>query len=141
VSVQGVRDLLFSRSPDISRRVPITVYHDSIREFFATSIQVKSNGTLELRLARVSTPSPGPDQVLVRVEASPINPSNLGLLFGGADMTKAQATGTADEPVVIVKLPAANLRAEALSLDAIFAYGRQATGEKFLINPNLGLKG
>ena len=29
-------------------------------------------------------PTPGPDEVLIRVEATPINPSDIGLLFGAA---------------------------------------------------------
>mgnify|MGYP003704223217 CR=1 FL=1 len=45
---------------------------------------IKKTGELELSLAKVSVPEPGPDQVLVKVEATPINPSDLGLLLGPA---------------------------------------------------------
>ena len=48
---------------------------------------VKSSGELELSLAKVPVPQPGPDEVLVRVEATPINPSDLGLLLGPADLS------------------------------------------------------
>ena len=61
---------------------------------------VKHSGELELSLVEVETPAPKPDEVIVRVEAAPINPSDLGLLFGGADMSTARASGTADRPVV-----------------------------------------
>jgi threonine dehydrogenase-like Zn-dependent dehydrogenase len=44
---------------------------------------IKNSGELEISLASVPTPEPGPDEVVVRVEASPINPSDLGLLVGG----------------------------------------------------------
>src|SRR6266436_3248669 len=47
---------------------------------------VKKDGTLELSLVGVGTPEPKPEEVIVRVEASPINPSDQGLLFGGATM-------------------------------------------------------
>ena len=61
----------------------------------ATSLQlrshIKGSGELEISLVSVPTPSPGPDQVLVRIEATPINPSDLGLLFGAADMAAARA--------------------------------------------------
>ena len=64
----------------------------------ATMRQLRSlvtpEGELRLSVATVDTPSPRPEQVLVRVEAAPINPSDLGLLFGFADMTRAEATGT-----------------------------------------------
>ncbi len=48
---------------------------------------IKNSGELEISLASVPMPEPGPDEVVVRVEASPINPSDLGLLVGAADMT------------------------------------------------------
>ena len=45
---------------------------------------VTSGGTLELSLHEVPFPAPGANEVLVRVEASPINPSDLGLLIASA---------------------------------------------------------
>ena len=59
---------------------------------------VKKEGTLELSLVKVPTPEPKPDEVVVRVDASPINPSDLGLLLGGADMSTAKASGTREHP-------------------------------------------
>ena len=47
---------------------------------------VKADQTLEIRLERSTSPAPGPDEVVVRVEAAPVNPSDLGLLFAGADI-------------------------------------------------------
>ena len=55
---------------------------------------IKKSGELELSLAEVPIPEPGPDQVLVKVEATPINPSDLGLLLGPADMSTAKASGS-----------------------------------------------
>ena len=70
----------------------------------ATGLQLRStvrkDGTLELSLVSVPTPEPKPEEVIVRIDASPINPSDQGLLFAGADMTKAKASGTPDQPVV-----------------------------------------
>ncbi|NUT17075.1 MAG: NADH oxidase, partial [Cupriavidus sp.] len=37
--------------------------------------QIKSSGELELSLDSINTPHPGPDEVLIRIEASPLNPS------------------------------------------------------------------
>ena len=59
---------------------------------------VTSQGTLELSLHDVPVPTPGANEVLVRVEASPINPSDLGLLIAGADMTTATVAGTPERP-------------------------------------------
>ena len=55
---------------------------------------IKNSGELEISLAGVPTPEPAADEIVVRVEASPINPSDLGLLFGAADMTTAKASGS-----------------------------------------------
>ena len=55
---------------------------------------VTDSGELELALASVPIPQPGPDEVLIRVEASPLNPSDIGLLLGPADMTSARFSGT-----------------------------------------------
>ena len=50
---------------------------------------IKKSGELEISLANVATPEPGPDEVVVRVEAAPINPSDLGLLVGAAELSTA----------------------------------------------------
>ena len=71
---------------------------------------VKSNGDLEVSLTSVPTPVPAANEVLVRIEAAPINPSDLGLLFAGADMTKASQLGTKDRPVVAARIPDAALK-------------------------------
>src|SRR4051812_32526046 len=52
---------------------------------------VKGSGELELSLATVDAPAPAADEVVVRMEASPINPSDLGLLLGPADLTTLKA--------------------------------------------------
>ena len=66
---------------------------------------VTPEGQLQLSLARIPVPTPAADEVLVRVEASPINPSDLGLLFGMADMATAVGSGPADAPVVTADIP------------------------------------
>ena len=89
---------------------------------------VKSSGELELSLARVETPTPKPDQIVVRIEASPINPSDLGLLLGAADMSTAKASGTADHPVVTASIPPALMRAMAARLDDSMPVGNEGAG-------------
>ena len=55
---------------------------------------LKKSGELELSLVDVPTPEPADDEVVVRVEATPINPSDLGLLIGPADMSTAKVSGS-----------------------------------------------
>src|SRR5215472_584476 len=55
---------------------------------------VRADQVLEVYLESVAVPEPGPSAVIVRVEAAPVNPSDLGLLLAGADLTAAVATGS-----------------------------------------------
>src|ERR1700710_3141816 len=64
---------------------------------------IKKTGELEISLLEIPTPEPSADEVVVRVEATPINPSDLGLLVGAADMATAKASGTRELPVVTAK--------------------------------------
>jgi NADPH2:quinone reductase len=89
---------------------------------------VKSDGTLELSLVEVEMPGPGPNEVLIRVEASPINPSDLGLLFGGADMETAKVSGTVDRPVVQATVPEAAMRGLAGRADSSLPVGNEGAG-------------
>lgn len=66
---------------------------------------VTEDGTLELSLVDVQIPDPGPDEILVKIEATPLNPSDLALLIGPADMSTARVSGTADSPVVTADIP------------------------------------
>ena len=61
---------------------------------------VKANGDLEVSLATVPVPTPAANEVLIRIDAAPINPSDLGLLFAGADMATAARRGTQEDPVI-----------------------------------------
>src|SRR5882762_8759607 len=89
---------------------------------------IKKSGELELSLASVPIPEPGPDEIVVRVEASPINPSDLGLLVGAADMTTAKASGTKESPVVTAKVPEAAMKAMAGRLDESMPVGNEGAG-------------
>lgn len=89
---------------------------------------LKASGELELSLAEVAVPEPGPDDVVIRVEATPINPSDLGLLVGGADMGSAVQTGTKDRPVITAKVPAPAMRAMAARMDMSMPVGNEGAG-------------
>jgi NADPH2:quinone reductase len=67
--------------------------------------KVKEDNTLELSLEEVTLPEPGPGEVLVRIEATPINPSDIALLVGPADLATARVGGTRERPVLIADIP------------------------------------
>jgi NADPH:quinone reductase-like Zn-dependent oxidoreductase len=89
---------------------------------------VTSQGTLELSLQEIPVPAPTADQVLLRVEASPINPSDLGLLLAGADMASAVVTGTPERPVVTAPLADGALRVLSARVDQSLPVGNEGAG-------------
>jgi len=89
---------------------------------------LKKSGELELSLVDVPTPEPANDEVVVHVEATPINPSDLGLLIGPADMSTAKVSGTRDAPVITAKMPEAALRMMAARLDQSLPVGNEGAG-------------
>jgi NADPH:quinone reductase len=89
---------------------------------------VKADQTLELFLEAVEVPEPGPGDVVVRVEATPINPSDLGLLLAGADVTAAVSSGPADRPVVTAPLPDAAMRALQARVGVPMPVGNEGAG-------------
>src|SRR4051794_2436512 len=89
---------------------------------------IKKSGELELSLAKVDVPDPGPDQVVVKVEATPINPSDLGLLLGPADMAAATTSGSGDSTVVKAKVSQAALPFLAARLDQAMPVGNEGAG-------------
>ncbi len=90
--------------------------------------EVTSQGQLRLSLATVDVPDPGPHEVTVRIEASPINPSDLGLLLGSADLSTARASGTAGDPVVTADVPPGLLKSLAARLDQSLPVGNEGAG-------------
>jgi NADPH:quinone reductase len=89
---------------------------------------VTSRGTLELSLQDVPVPSPAGNEVLVRVEASPINPSDLGVLIAGADMSTATVAGTPERPVVTATLSEAALEGLSARVDKPLPVGNEGAG-------------
>jgi NADPH2:quinone reductase len=89
---------------------------------------VTVDGTLELSLARVPTPEPGPDEVVIRVEAAPINPSDLGLLVGGADVQGATSSGGGEETKTTMSIAPAFMRAMAGRVGQSLAAGNEGAG-------------
>jgi NADPH:quinone reductase-like Zn-dependent oxidoreductase len=89
---------------------------------------VTSRGTLELSLHDVPVPSPAANEVLVRVEASPINPSDLGVLIAGADMATATVAGTPERPVITATLKDAALKGLTARVDKPLPVGNEGAG-------------
>jgi NADPH:quinone reductase-like Zn-dependent oxidoreductase len=97
-----------------------------------TGLQLRSTitkgGVLELTLVDTPIPVPGPDEVLVRIEATPLNPSDLALLFGPADLGTARVSGTAARPVLTADIPADMMKIVAARVGQSLAVGNEGAG-------------
>ena len=85
---------------------------------------VKPEGILELSLEQVPTPSPKPEEVVVRVDASPINPSDLGLLLAAADLSTIKQVGA----VTTALIPPEVLRVMGARLGQSLPVGNEGAG-------------
>ncbi len=86
------------------------------------------DGELELSLREIDLPAPGPEEVLIRVEAAPINPSDLGLLFGPADMSSAEASGEGAGRSIRAPIPEKLLPTVAARLGQTLPAGNEGAG-------------
>ncbi len=89
---------------------------------------IKPNGELELSLVSKPVPEPKENEVLIRIEASPINPSDQGMLFGAADMSTAGQSGSARLPVVTATIPQAMMGSMAGRLSRPMPAGNEGAG-------------
>lgn len=90
---------------------------------------IRKSGELELSLAEVAVPEPGPDQVVVKVEATPINPSDLGLLLGPANPNTVKSTGSGAGIKVTGTVPNGALPFLAARLDESMPVGNEGAGQ------------
>ena len=89
---------------------------------------VKPSGELELSLVPVDTVEPGPDEVVIRVEATPINPSDIGLLFGAADLATLAVRGSGAQTVATARVPEAAMKSMAGRTGQSMPVGNEGAG-------------
>ena len=89
---------------------------------------VRESGELQVSLARVPVPAPKPDEVVVRIEGAPLNPSDLGLLFGAADMATARSSGSPGSPAITASIPAERMPGMASRLGQSMPVGNEGAG-------------
>lgn len=89
---------------------------------------LQDDGTLTLSLETVRVDDPGDDEIVVRVEAAPINPSDLGLLLGPADVASLSGSGGPDDPTLRFAVPQGRLGAFKARLGQSMAVGNEGAG-------------
>jgi NADPH2:quinone reductase len=88
----------------------------------------KKSGEMELSLITTSIPKPESDEVIVRIDAAPINPSDLGLLLASADWSQSKVSGTPRHPVITAPLSANAVQAMAARVDISMPVGNEGAG-------------
>ena len=111
---------------------------------------VTAEGNIEISIATTEIPTPSDNEVLIKVEASPINPSDLGLLISfAADLTTLSVLGSGDGTVATMKIHPAMMGAMKPRLDQSMPVGNEGSGvivdaganAKALIGKTVGVAG
>jgi len=95
---------------------------------------VTAEGELRLALDGTTLDAPGDDEVIVRVEAAPINPSDLGLLLGPADVTSMRSVGDA----LVFDIPASRRASVAARVGQALPVGNEGAGTVLEAGANAG---
>ncbi len=90
--------------------------------------RVQADGSLQISLEPTPVPVPGPDEVLIQVQATPINPSDIGLLFGPADLSTVKVAGSADRPLVTASIPERAMPGLAARVGQSMPVGNEGAG-------------
>ena len=109
--------------------------------------KISKEGLLTISLDEVNVPDPGDGEVLIKVQATPINPSDLGLLVGPADVSSLKEV--AKGSVVEMKVPDGLIRSVAARFDQNLPVGNEGSGivesagkgAEHLIGKTVGLAG
>ncbi|MEY4750461.1 MAG: hypothetical protein RIQ60_2675 [Pseudomonadota bacterium] len=96
---------------------------------------ITPDGSLEVSLVNLPLPTLADDEVLLRVEAAPINPSDIGLLFGAADMSAASLSGQGVSSVLCAPVPVAARPAMAGRVGQSLPAGNEGAGTVVAAGP------
>jgi len=97
----------------------------SYLQMFST---VSDDGELRLELIEKEMPEPEADQVLIRVEATPVNPSDQGVMFGWANMRAASTSGSGKDTILTAPVSEQGLRVMKARIGKSLPVGNEGAG-------------
>ena len=112
--------------------------------------EITSEGKLNLSIVTSDVPTPSDDEVLIKVEASPINPSDLGLLISfAADIDSISSQGSGDDTVTTMGIHPGLMQSMKPRIDKSMKVGNEGGGvivdagknAKNLIGKTVGVAG
>lgn len=89
---------------------------------------ISEDNKLTLALKNIDMPTPGADEVVIRIEAAPLNPSDLGVLFSGADISTAAESGTEQNPIITADVPVQFMPSLKTRVGKATAVGNEGAG-------------
>ena len=105
---------------------------DSLADLPATALELRStltdDGVVTMGIRETDVVSPTDDQVVVRVDAAPINPSDLGMMLGGGDAREARAAGDDTHAAVSIPITEAAVAAQRARLGKPMPVGNEGGG-------------
>ena len=91
--------------------------------------EITSEGKLNLSIVTSDVPTPGDDDVLIKVEASPINPSDLGLLISfAADLDSISSQGSGEDTVTTMGIHPGLMQSMKPRIDKSMKVGNEGGG-------------
>lgn len=98
----------------------------------ATYLQMTSTvtpeGELRMELVEKEMPEPKPGQIIVRVEATPINPSDHGVMFGWSNMPAATTSGSGNDTVLTAPVPPQGMAVMKARIGQALPVGNEGAG-------------
>jgi NADPH:quinone reductase-like Zn-dependent oxidoreductase len=87
-----------------------------------------AEGELRLELKEQPMPIPGENEVLIRIEATPINPSDHGVMFGWASMASAISLGSGADTVLTAPVSEQGMAVMKARIGQSLAVGNEGAG-------------
>lgn len=89
---------------------------------------VSDAGELRLELVEKPIPTPKENEVVIKIEATPINPSDQGVMFGMSDISAAKTSGSGKDTVLTVPVSEQGLRVMKARVGQPLAVGNEGAG-------------
>ena len=100
----------------------------TVRSTLTLRSEVRMDGTLELSLEALPLPEPGPDEITVELEATPLHPADISQLLGPADLSSGKRTGSGMDARIVFQIPNDRLLSLKTRVGKSLSVGNEGAG-------------